>query len=249
MDRLFRKSYITLLLLSIYICTISVMVAGNDEELFLRGNKLYAQKKYDDAYNEYNMISKKGCAVFYNMGNCLFYKDDYAQAFIYWLRAERDATPEEYRLIEHNKKHVLTLMGKQNEISLYYKIRQLLDNALPYTSLLFLQICTLICWYLLFLVWQRKRTLVKNIIVSYACFLMIISGVLLGMHYSNQQRIHGVVVKKEAQFFVGPDNGLSVVASLSYADNVLVKEIRQGWYKIQYAGMIGWVGDDVVQIV
>jgi hypothetical protein len=70
----FRKNYI----ISSFICALVVIIlnAQNDEEFFLRGNKHYEQKDYDNALCSYDMMNKKGRAVFYNMGNCYFYKDD-----------------------------------------------------------------------------------------------------------------------------------------------------------------------------
>src|SRR5438309_468700 len=104
MDRTLRKNYIALF----FMCMLTVMVtvAGTDEELFLRGNKYYAQKDYDNAIRSYDMMGRKGRAVLYNMGNAYFHTDDYAQALIYWSRAQIGATPQEYHFIACNKEHV-----------------------------------------------------------------------------------------------------------------------------------------------
>jgi hypothetical protein len=48
---------------------------------------------------------------------------------------------------------------------------------------------------------------------------------------------------------VGPDKGLQALSPVLYAHNVTIQEKREGWYKIQYADMIGWVEADVVQII
>lgn len=247
MVRAFRKKYIVTLL--VFILTPVIMVAGNDEELFLRGNKNYEQKDYDGAFRSYDMMSKKGRAVLYNMGNCCFYKGDYAHALVYWSRAEVGATPQEYNLIARNKEHVFTMLGKQGDQSLWSTAIKFLCGALPYVSLFFLQLFFLMCWYLLVFSARKKSMKVKKIVLSCISIVMAISGALLSVHYTEQQTHSGIVIKKEAQLFVGPDKGLHALIPVTYANAVAVKEMREGWYKIRYADMIGWVESDVVQII
>lgn len=225
------------------------MHAGNDEELFLRGNTHYKQKVYDKAFYSYDMMDKKGRAALYNMGNCCFYQNDYAQALLYWSRAEVGAMPHEYAVIKQNKEHVLSLLGKQQDQTLRYKITNVLRDILPYISLLFLQIFFLLCWYVFIFLMRKKQIKTKKLLVSSLCLLMSISGAVLGTYYTQQHMQHGVVIKKEAQLFVGPDKGLQALSPVVYANTVTVKEIREGWYKVGYADMIGWVEADVVQII
>jgi tetratricopeptide (TPR) repeat protein len=241
-----RKNYIIFFFLCVFVASTNT---GNDEEYFLRGNKLYAQKNYDDACTAYEMVSKKGSAVLYNMGNCYFHKGDYAQALVYWSRAEMGATPQEYSLIARNKEHVAHLLGKQGDASARQKIFNFLQALLPYISLLLLQLLFLLCWYLCIFVIGKKQMRLRKIIMSCMSVVMIIFGALLQVHYMQQGVQEGVVIKKEAQLLVGPDKGFQALCPLVYAHNVAVKEKREGWYKIQYADMIGWVEADMVQII
>jgi hypothetical protein len=243
----FRKNYIAALFVSALV--LGTAFAGSDEELFLRANKYYEQKDYDNALISYDMMTKKGRAVLYNMGNVCFHKGDYAQALVYWSRAQIGTTLQEYNLIARNKEHVLTLLGKQSDAPLKYRLFQLLNEALPYVSLFFLQLFFLMCWYLLFLLMRANRLKFKKMILGFLCFLIVTSGVGLGVHYSNQCAQNGVVVKRESQLFAAPDKGFHALCPVVYADNVTIKEMREGWYKVGYADMIGWVEADVVQII
>ena len=247
MVRAFGKGYIK----SFFFCAFVVTTtnAKNDEEFFLRGNKQYAQKNYDDAFNSYEMVSKKGSAVLYNMGNCCFHKGDYAQALVYWSRAESGATAQEYALILQNKEHVAHLLGEGSNASTQHKIGMFLQALLPYISLFLLQLMFLLCWYLCLFVLRKKQAKLKRTIVSCVSIAMMFFGSLLHVHYLQQVKHEGIVVKKEAQLLVGPDKGFQALCPLVYAHNVAVKERREGWYKIQYADMIGWVEADVVQII
>src|SRR5579872_1125457 len=106
MVRTIRKS-------SIIFCFFSIFsFAGTDEELFLRANKMYETHEYDKALSLYDMISSKGRAVLYNMGNCYFYKNDYSHALACWMQAEKGACAQEYTAIQQNKKYVLQKLGK-----------------------------------------------------------------------------------------------------------------------------------------
>ncbi len=244
----FRKKYIVLF----FMCALTAAsnFAGSDEELFLRGNKQYEQKDYDGAFRSYDAMSKKGRAVVYNMGNCAFHKGDYAQALVYWSRAEVGATPQEYKVISHNKKRVADIVGKQDNNSFKYAIVTFIHNALPYATLFFLQLFFLLCWYMfIFLVRKKQQTKIQKTTVGCLSLFMAIFGSVIMVHYSKQGSQNGLIVKKEAQLFVGPDKGLCPLCPLVYAHGVAVKEAREGWYKVRYAGMIGWVEADVVQII
>jgi tetratricopeptide (TPR) repeat protein len=222
---------------------------GNDEEFFLRGNKQYAQKNYDDAFAAYEMVGKKGSAVYYNMGNCCFQKGDYAQALVYWSRAEVGATVAEYASIVRNKEHVTHLLEKEDNVSARQKIVTFLQTLLPYISLLLLQFLFLLCWYFCLFLMRKQKMRLKKTIVSCVSIAMMFFGSLLHVHYIHQGKHEGIVVKKDAQLLVGPDKGFQALCPLVYARNVAVKEKRDGWYKIQYADMIGWVEADMVQII
>jgi len=242
----FRKNSIVFFFFCVFV--VITTNTGNDEEYFLRGNQKYAQKNYDDACTAYEMVSKKGSAVLYNIGNCYFHKGDYAQALVYWSRAEVGATPQEYNLIARNKNHVAHLLGKDDTLSVLQKTFSFLQSLLPYISLFLLQLLFLLCWYLCIFVVSKQMRL-RKMIVSCISVAMIICGALLQVHYMQQGAQKGVVIKKEAQLLVGPDKGFQALCPLMYAHNVAVKETREGWYKIQYADMIGWVEADMVQII
>lgn len=250
MVRSFRKKYV--ILAAIILCLSSNIFSDNDEELFLRANKYYQKHDYENAIHAYDMISNKGHAVLYNMGNCFFHTNDYAQALVYWSRAEKNATPQEYQQIIRNKQVALKKLGKQHDDSIRYKLVNKVQGLLPYVSLFMLQLIFLLSW-LIFLFMRRKKQSdmhnAKKVIHACMClFIVIIGGVLL-IQYVHDDPARAIVIKKEAKLFNGPDNAFCVMSSLAYAENVKVKETREGWYKIQYADMLGWVEADVIKII
>jgi hypothetical protein len=219
------------------------------EECFLRGNKYYAEKDYDSALKEYHLINKKGPAVLYNMGNCFFHKEDYPQAFVHWSRAEVGANSNEYNRIQHNKQLALRKLGKEKTPSWWRSIVVFLQSKLFYISLLLLQLLFLLCWWLFILLMRKKKTGAKKVVQSMVSFCVVFLAMLLGMQYMQENTCAAMVVKKEAKLFAGPNTSFHVLSPVAYADRAHIKEAREGWYKIQYADMIGWVEEDVIQVI
>src|SRR5579872_4836188 len=144
MVRTIRKSCIIVCFLSFFAW------AGNDEELFLRANKLYEAHDYDKALSSYEMIPHKGRAVLYNMGNCYFYKNDYPRALAYWSKAEKGATVQEKLAIDRNKHYVLEKLGKKNDYFFAQRMYELFEYSAFYVSFFCLQLLLLLVWYCLF---------------------------------------------------------------------------------------------------
>jgi tetratricopeptide (TPR) repeat protein len=248
MDRSLRKNLVTIGFICIALFS-AVLFAGNDEEFFLRGNNYYEKHDYDNALQAYDMISKKGRAVLYNMGNCLCQKGDYSQALVYWSRAEVGATPQECALIAGNKEYVLKKIGKSSDQSFVKKIKAFFNAGIPYFSLFFLQLFFLLCWYLfVFSADKKKSRVIKALLTCLFGMIMIIAAIL-GVYYIQRSTHGAIVTKKDALLFAGPDKGFHALSPVAYAETVIVKETRPGWHKIRYADIIGWVEADVIQII
>lgn len=242
MDKYFRKSCIIFSLFSL------ILYAGNDEECFLRGNKLYEKKEYNAALSSYEAVMKKGRAVLYNMGNCYYHMHDYPHAFLYWSRAVKDACVSEVVAIEKNKAHTLKTMGKKQENSFYARALCYYDSVLIYFSLLVLQIIFLISWCaLIFVLYKNGRS--KKLITTLLLLITLFVGFSLRRCYIKQSAKNGVVMKEKTMLFAGPNNKFHVVCPLAVVDCVEIKEEREGWYKVRYSDNIGWVEADVIQII
>ncbi len=247
MVRSFRKNYIILFL---YLYGIPVLGAGyNNEEHFLRGNAYYKEKKYDKAFAEYDIISKKGRAILFNMGNCLFYMNDYPRALVYWSRAEIGATPREYAIILRNKEIAFKKLGISKKKDWRQNCAECAQSYVPFVSLFLLQILFLLCLWVCIFLMQGKQTRSKKIIQWFLYFFLAVCAVILSVRYVYDNNQRAIVIKKEGKLLAGPDKNFQVVALVPYADEVKIKESREGWYKIQYADMIGWVETDIIHII
>ena len=214
----------------------ATLYAGNDEELFLRGNKYYQQKDYENALASYQLVNAKGRAVLYNMGNCYFHKNDFAQALIYWKRAEKGATRQERDAIDRNKQEVLKKLGK------------VVPKRLMNFSLFVLQLLFLLVWFLLMFVVYKRDWLQKRVVIGCSCIVFLMT-LVLEYGYMSYSASYGIIVHKQASLLAGPDKGFQTLSPLAYADQVIIKEKREGWYKIDYNDRIGWVEVGAIEIV
>lgn len=238
-----------LVLISILFLSTTVIFAGNDEECFLRGNTYYENHEYDNALQSYDMMSVKGRAVLYNIGNCFYYTDNYAQALIYWSRSHKGATPHENDIITKNKELVYKKIGKNNDQGVGCKIKEIFNRVQLYCSLFLLQLLFLLClcFFVIFMRYTYNRYI--NRLMRVLLGLMIIIMCMIGLHYRNNNQIHAIVIQKDAMIFSGPDKGFHAVCPIAYAHEVLVKESREGWHKIRYIDTIGWIEARVIEII
>jgi tetratricopeptide repeat protein/SH3 domain-containing protein len=247
MDTAIRKTVIRKTFI-FFVVVCASLYAGSEEEFFLRGNKYYEQGDYDNALSAYENVRTKGRAVLYNMGNCYYQKNDYSQALVYWSRAQQGATATELAMITHNKEYALKKVGKSYKSTFVDSMMSWFDVISPYFSLFFLQFIFLLVWYFfIFSAHTYGRT--KKIILILLCVVLCILATVLGIYYITSSTMRGIVTKKQSALYSGPDKGFHVLAPVECAECVVVKDAREGWYKIRYAGMIGWVEADVIQIV
>jgi len=249
MDRSFRKNIIMKTFIIILLFFSAIIIASNDEEFFLRGNTYYAHHDYDNALQSYDMMSKKGRAVLYNMGNCFYHNNDYAQALVYWSRAQNGASPREYAIIVKNKKHVLNKINKVIDPSVMCIVKNFINGIVPHCSLLFLQLFLLLLCCLFVVLLSRKHNHYVRMSLICLSFVIVIIAAMLSICYSKSGITQAIVVKKDAVLLCGPDKGFHVLFPVAYAHEVVVKESREGWHKIEYADSIGWVEAGVIQVI
>lgn len=245
MDKIFRKSYIILLIILVFFNLIA-----NDKELLLKANQLYKQKDYNNALIMYNKIKQKGSAVLCNVGNCYFHQNDYPQALVYWLRAQKNASFSEYNAIEKNKEILFKKIGKQQEPqSVIGSLQAFLDRIAFFIPLLLLQLLFLLIFCGIALcIWKKSNRNKKTIYHFLWCSLFLV-GILLNVEYKKTHTHYGIITRNNISLFAGPQKDFSIVGPLSYANQVAIQEKREGWYKVKYGSQLGWIEAEAIQIL
>jgi hypothetical protein len=218
------------------------MVRANisDEELFLQGNKHYANHQYADALSCYQHMSCTSATVQYNMGNCHYYLGRSFDALIWWLRAERHATGRLLQDIQSNKIRAYDVLDSTPDgVSIYHS---------P-ISIYLLQCLTLLCWCALLAGVVMLRKQYRGIWI-FVCFIGLVSfSTLLWKHYQAHGMCIGCVSKKEVFLYSGPGFWYHQRGTLSYTSLVEIVGSQDAWYKVHVGELQGWIIGDVVEIL
>jgi len=240
MDKAIRKSFIILCL------SASLCGAQTEQELFVRGNKAYEQNQWGEALRSYEAISKKGCAVWYNMGNCFYKKGNGSQAIICWKRAMPGASVDEQLNIAKNLRSAYEKLGYKKDGPVYTLFEQW-AYRLP---LLPLQLFFLLCWYALWIIplvdFRGRFFLLYGALLG-LCFMMVLIGNILRTHYYLYAHTRGQVVKEQVHLFAGPHEQYHEVGTVALTDEVRIDEKRAGWYKVARGNQYGWISSAAVE--
>lgn len=220
---------------------------GNDEETLLCANKYGKQQQWQKALDSYTEMKQKGSLVWYNMGNCCYHLKDFTMAFIYWRRAQQNASSIIYEQSAHNQAVLIRQLNKEAPIHWLQRLYDFFAYNLLRISLLFLQILFLSCWFSLFFLrrYQGKRFFLLTLL------MVMFSGLVgVGMFVKQKQTNKvGVITADNVNVFAGPSQGYHVLDTLNHIDQVTIQDIKPDWYKVKYATGVGWVTADAIQVV
>jgi tetratricopeptide (TPR) repeat protein len=217
----------------------SSIAGASNQEIFLRGNKAYQEGDYNDALDWYEQIEEKGNAVWHNMGNCCYHLQRSVDACVYWQRAQQHAACDDYCALNTQIALLDVEVVPEKTSVLQAWILWLRSHTASY-SLMILQLITLIFWFAVCIALRREMHW------SIAVILLIISIFLIWMSIDLQlQRNRSyAVTNEEICVFVGPNSSYHQQGIIKQAQPVIITGEREGWYKIAYKGLAGWVQAD-----
>ena len=215
------------------------------EETFLRANRQYQTKQYEDAFTLYNSIECKGCATWHNMGNCAFRLNKHVDALVCWRKAQRDATAREFDELQKNIDAAYETIGLAPPGS---SVGRFIDNLLGRFSLFFLQLLFLFVWFLLFFVLWFTRQYKKGVLIVLIPLNLLV-GTATFMKYRSYWNPPAIVVKNSSTIFSGPDQNYHVMGTVHLADELKIVQTRGKWCKIRGNGLAGWALADTLEVV
>lgn len=218
--------------------SMSCVGAIQDAPVFEQANKLYVQGALEQALGEYQKITNKTGAVWYNMGAVAYAQQDYAHALLYWLRAQKYGDARTYSLaherLQELAPHVNLSEKEINDTVVYYG--QLVLRTIPVYvwQLLFLLFWYLLCWCLM----KKYRDLgLKSGILAILLFLMSVP-IMIGYYIYKD---YVLVTVDVADVYNGPNSGLYKVGSVQKNKLAKLLDVKKQWYKISHGAIIGWV--------
>jgi len=223
------------------------------KEHFTQGNSLFRQNRYDEAIDAYTGILRRGfesAALYYNLGNCYFKKEELGRAVLYYERA-RLFVPHDSDL-RSNYQYCRLLLNLQDDsrggnwfirrIGAFFKGLGI-DQLTVFLSMLYLS-TILILILGIFLPAFKGRT--KSLIAFFVA-LLFTAGIAL---YGKVSFAHtgAVVVAAEGEVKFEPQENATTYFTLGEGSTVEVIDVSAGWYKIRRAdGKIGWLDKNAAE--
>ena len=222
------------------LCCAAWAAADSDEEMFLRGNQLYNQEKYDDALSTYQRISKKNNAVWYNIGNCFYLLHDYNNAYAFWRKAALSCSTAQYKSVMTNIATAEQRLGKKRTVVDY--LWYMIDGWQPLiVQLIFLFFRCILFWRVA--TWYKQG---RKIALIAFILCMSVSALALGLKYCHMQQRRAIVVLEQAPVFIGPNSEYQQLELFEKGAEVKVIGRREQWIKIKSNRLKGWIAQDNV---
>ncbi len=108
----------------VFLLFTDISFAGGKRKKVVEGNKLYTEKKYDEALNKYRdalLDDPESPEIHYNIGNVYYHKKKYQEALKEYNKVLSSKDPELQFKSYYNIGNVLYRMGKLPESILSYK--------------------------------------------------------------------------------------------------------------------------------
>lgn len=225
------------------ICIMLCMVSygASNQEVFLRGNKAYAESAYTDALVCYEQIPHKGSAVWYNMGNCYYQLERPVDACVCWQRAQRHASYQDYCALTTNITGLEDDQEKAAQSAYAAWVFWIRAHTQSY-SLLIIQLIAIAIWFALCIALYTR----VHLIVSFSLLILSIVFVCLSIDMQKERYRAYAVTKEDALLYVGPNSSYHQQGIIKPARSVVIIDERDGWYKINYKELAGWVQADTL---
>ena len=231
-----KNSFVISLIL---IMSFSLAHSMSNQEIFLRGNKEYQAGAYEDALQWYDQITHKGDAVWHNMGNCYYHLNRFVDARISWERARKHASYNDYCTLQTQLGVLDVQLGDEVQQEQAGWIAWIRSHSASY-SLIMIQITTLIFWFI-FCIAAAKRMHWFPLLILLAISTF---GIWLSIDMQRQRSGNYAVTSQEIPLYVGPNSSYDQQGVIKQAHTVIITDKREGWYKIAYKGLAGWVQAD-----
>jgi len=234
-------------ILSLFICTQNFA----SEQVFDQGNKQYADENYSLAISIYDSILTKGLEsseLHYNLGNCHYKTNDWANAIWHYEKSLRLNNNE--KTIHNLELAKLKIIDRIEPLpQLFYK--KWLSNLTQTLSTQVWQILTLLCISFIFILQLISQfTSLKSKLIT-----KIFSAITVIILLITQTSYHNNFTKKEAIIFSStitvnsaPTSTSTNLFTLHSGSKVEIIDIIGDWINIKIAnGNSGWIENQSIK--
>ena len=226
----------------IMVICIGNLYADAQAEQFYRANKLFEEKQYKEARQEYEGLKTKGPLTWYNIGVCYGHEENAIESFVAFHKALKGADAKLLNEIYEGIDNARDYLTHEK----YLVIRKLHYYG-SYFSLFWLQILFLFFWFSLFFCWFYKKKTPRSLRLILGC-LVIWSAVSLGAVWWVRSRNY-VITLKEDKLYAGPNQEYHSVGDVKIAEQLTLLDFKNSWYKVKSSSAVGWVKEETVKQV
>jgi len=236
-----------------YYCILMVFFCcwcfAHQEELFLRGNKHYAEGEHEKALTSYQLIERKGPATWYNLGNCYYHLQNYPVAIVCWKRALKGASSSMLHAIDDNCVTLYRQIGKEYAITRWHYLARWFMQKVMSIPLLWWQLSFLCSWIML--LFLLPAILVRTRYVVAVALMVIICMITAGfvVRFVGENKKYAIVMQDEAPIRAGPAIDYAVIETSCSLDELQVVTECNDWIKVSRGTKRGWMPVDAVEII
>jgi len=238
----------------------SVFASTNDNlELFEKANKLYSEKKYENAIEIYKKIENSGfhsTELYYNLGNSYYRAGNITNAILYYEKAKLISPADDD--IDHNlslaKELVYNKIVPMPEFAPVRWYKQFIglasaDTHAFYSVLSFILLLSAIFIYLFS---ANKR--IKTISFFASAFLLMFSVSTFIFAQSSYKQLNSktsaIVTGPVVSVKSSPDANSTELFSVHEGLKVKITDNSDRWYEVVFEdGRVGWLKKDELALI
>lgn len=210
--------------------------ARQQNENYLKAQKLYESGEKEEALQLYKLIEPRTAELLYNTAVVSYDVGQWTAALALWNSVLYKAKPELVKKIQHAIVHVLDEHGLEKDADWY----QFGVWQQSYFSLLMLQCLALFLWFLwYFSGWCTYVHIRKIRILFLMGALFSVSEIIFIQWWHFQKR--AITVSNGAIVYAGPNADFYKMGELKAGQKIKIVDENESWYKMHYHDLKGWV--------
>jgi tetratricopeptide (TPR) repeat protein len=235
------------------------IAAGAADSLFVKANKEYSQKKYEEAVNSYQKVLDAGAktaAVYYNLGNAHYRLNSFASAILNYERAHR-LSPND-KDINANLAFVNAKITDKMEVvpELFFK-RWWISFLLLLTvqSWAILGVVALLLGFAGVIIYLFSREVGFKRLSFFSGLVLIFLGICCVSFASAAEGYllshkGGIVFNGKVNVKSAPDTKQKTLMVIHEGTKVRIVEPKGEWLKVELPnGNVGWIEAAAVQLI
>jgi len=257
--RSLRKPLRTLRLSILMLLVTLFSFAQEANVLFVDGNELYQQEKYNEAIEKFHKVEKQAVTsadLYYNLANAYYKINKVAPAIYYYEKALQLAPNDKDIAVNLNFAQQMTIDNiEELPTSIGQKISRNIIQKLHYNSWAFLAVFLSILFAFLFLIYHFSDNTTKKrlyFITGTLSFILMLVSVLFAFntYKITSHKKEAIVFAQQTQIKNAPMLSSESVFELHEGTKVTVLETVDNWTKIRIAnGQVGWIIDSELKVL